>query len=92
METKTAVHIPVRGDGTPRLPLPTNSRDRYRGSRHYKEELNKSGETKREDPTYVIEAGTNEEGPCIAEGYPPVDKLCQHPTANRQSRIERFSA
>lgn len=38
MGTKTTVHIPVRGDRTSRLPLPTNSRDEYRGSRRHKKD------------------------------------------------------
>lgn len=62
MKTKTTVHIPVRGDRTSRLPLPKNSRDKYRGSRRHKKEMDKSGETKREGPTTSIHAGTNEEG------------------------------
>lgn len=32
---------------------PQTARDRYRGSRRHKKEMDKSGETKREDPTYV---------------------------------------
>ena len=53
METKTTVHIPVRKDRISRLPLPISSRDKNRGSRRHKKEMNKSSEMKREDPIYV---------------------------------------
>lgn len=43
-------------------------------------------------PPTSIHAGTNEEGSYTASGYLPIDMLCHHPTANRQNRIERFSA
>ena len=53
METKTTVHIPVRGDRMSRLSLPISSRDKHRASRRHEQGMDRFGEMKREDPIYV---------------------------------------